>query len=84
MAWHAQEMNALYLGIEFEQGHRGEEITPIQYDAAAAWLQTMFDKYGHDLTMVEHWATAQGRRNGKSDIQPPFDVEELWKRLTLT
>lgn len=81
VAWHAGwELNHSYLGVELEQGFRGEDITEKQYIALAKWVADMEESYGA-LSLIEHKDTAQGKAERKSDVGPPFSMEILWGYL---
>jgi N-acetyl-anhydromuramyl-L-alanine amidase AmpD len=80
IAWHCRAKNASYLGVELVQPRLGDPITDAQYQTLAWWLMQMAKRYGFPLTaetLPEHWETPEGRADGKTDIQPPFDKQKL-------
>ena len=80
-AWHAQEMNDTWLGVELTQPKPGDVITKEQYKTLALWCQEMSERYSFPLvpgvTLIEHKDTYQGKRQGRSDIGEPFDINVL-------
>ncbi len=80
IAWHARELNGTHLGVELVQPRLGDPISDAQYASLAWWLRQMSERYGFSLTpetLVEHRDTAPGRRDGKTDIGPPFSIDHL-------
>lgn len=80
IAWHCREMNRTHLGVELVQPNKGDRISDAQYASLAWWLAGMSKRFGFPLTsatLPEHWETVPGRRDGKSDIEAPFDKARL-------
>ena len=90
VAWHAQEDNHYYLSIEFCQPRPQDSYTQYQEETGIAVVVEWFTRYGivpGTSTIMPHSGTAQGRRNGKSDPGPLFNldrfVSEVRKRMGL-
>lgn len=84
IAWHAGELNESYLGAELVQPRAGMAISDAQYASLRWWLQEMSSQFNfaiNEETVVEHKDTTQGRREGKSDIGPPFSRDILFAGL---
>lgn len=84
IAWHCREMNGTHLGAELAQPRLGDPISEAQYATLAWWLQQMSQRYGFALnesTLPEHCETMPGKRDGKTDIQAPFDRARLLAML---
>lgn len=80
IAWHCRELNQTHVGVELVQPKRGDPITDAQYTTLAWWLRQMANRYGFALTaetLPQHFETVPGKRDGKTDIEPPFDKARL-------
>lgn len=81
-AWHAEELNERYLGVELSQPRPGDPYSEWQYKALGYLLREWASAHGFALNrqnVLGHEETEQGRRNGKSDPGPGFD----WSRIGL-
>ena len=85
IAWHAQEDNQAWLGIEFCQPLPTDEYSDWQIQTGIAVVKAWCRKYNiipSATTIMPHSGTAQGKRNGKSDPGRPFPLTEFIARLS--
>lgn len=96
--WNAGALGSVKIALEFCQPHIDVPITQGQIESAVhytltqirpTWPTLVEQLIQHAPSMIEeHWQTDQGRRDGKSDVDPrhPDQLEnrywELLKRVT--
>jgi hypothetical protein len=87
IAWHAREYNRHHLGIELVQPRFGDPLDPNVLDLAASQVAAWHKTFGFPLVwndlhgICEHWEIPPGKRDGKTDIQAPFNRKAFLQRV---
>ncbi len=83
MAWHAEEDNEYYLGIEFTQPLPTDSYSQWQVDCGRTLLGQLASSYSFPLDrlhILRHQDTLQGKRWGKSDPGDLLDIDYMLRQ----